>query len=455
VRSLLHLRGLRGRVVCAFGVGALLVSAIFAASTYGLALSYLLGQREHSALSQSYAHANFVRDRLETAGADVPTVLTAAGPSAVGGSMIVNWRDRWYTSSLEMGRSSIPAVLRQEVNAGMAASLRTRIDGAPRLIIGIPLPAVDATFYEVAPLDELQATLRVLGTILAAGALVAAAAGAGLGVWASRSVVRPLNELATTAGQVAAGQLDTRLAATRDPDLAAIVGSFNSMVDALQQRIERDARMAADVSHELRSPLTTLVASVDLLNRHRAGLSSRHQQALNLVTEELARFRHVLDNLLELARADAGVELPNASRVSIGELLSQALSRSGRPTDLLSVQSDAVVEGDKLRLERVFVNLFDNADKHGGGIVRVSVAAEEVCVLIFIDDSGPGVPREDRERIFDRFATGRTPRGSSSGTGLGLALVRETVATHAGAVWCTDRPSGGARFVVSLERADR
>ncbi len=447
-------RGLRGRVVLAFGVGALLISTVFAATTYALAMSYLLSQRESVVTRQSFADANFVRGRLEIAGADVPTILTAVAPAA-GGSVIVSWRGRWFSSSLEDGRDSVPVALRDQVDDGHAASLRTRIDGAPRMIVGVPLPAVDATFYEVAPLDELQETLRIVGTVLFGGALVAAAAGAGLGLWTSRAVVRPLNEVASTAAQVAGGQLDTRLGATRDPDLAAIVGSFNSMVDTLQQRIHRDARLASDVSHELRSPLTTLVASVEVLNRHRDELSPRYQQALDMVTEELERFRHLLDNLLELARVEAGLDLRGTEAVPLGELLIHTLCRSGRSPDLLTGQVDLTVDGDKLRLGRVFVNLFDNADKHGGKLAAVTVAAEEHRVLVLVDDAGPGVPKEDRERIFERFATGRTPRRSSSGTGLGLALVRETVAAHGGAVWCTERPGGGARFVVSLQRTVR
>ncbi|MEQ7009781.1 HAMP domain-containing sensor histidine kinase [Actinopolymorpha sp. B17G11] len=447
-------RGLRGRVVLAFGVGALLVSAIFAVLTYGLTQSYLLTQREQAVVRQVYIDANFLRGRLETAGADMPTVLTASTPSA-DATIVVSRGGRWYSSSLEAGRESLPFALRAEVESGRPASMRTRLGGEPVLVVGVPLRAVGAYFYEVVPLTELQETLRILGTVLLGGALVAAAAGGGLGVWASRSVLRPLNEVASTAAQIAGGQLDTRLAATRDPDLATIVGSFNSMVDTLQQRIQRDARLAADVSHELRSPLTTLVASVEVLNTRRDELPQRSRQALDLVTGELERFRNLLDNLLELARMDAGLDPRAIEPVPLADLLGHTLRRSGRSPDLLVVESDAKVNGDKLMLERMFGNLFDNAEIHGHRLVRVRLLADTEAddrVLVLVDDDGPGVRREDRERIFERFATGRTARRSSSGTGLGLALARETVAAHGGAVWCTDRPEGGARFAVSLPR---
>jgi two-component system, OmpR family, sensor histidine kinase MtrB len=455
-------RGLRGRVVLAFGVGALLVSAIFAVLTYTLAQSYLLTQREQTVLRQAYVDANFLRGRLETAGADMPTILTASSPSA-DATIVVSRDGRWYASSLQAGRESLPSSVRAEVEDGRPASMRTRLDGEPVLVVGVPLRAVDAYFYEVVSLTELQETLRILGTVLLGGALVAAAAGGGLGVWASRSVLRPLNEVASTAAQIAGGQHDTRLAATRDPDLATIVGSFNSMVDTLQQRIQRDARLAADVSHELRSPLTTLVASVEVLNTRRDELPQRSQQALDLVAAELERFRTLLDNLLELARMDAGVDTRMTEPLPLAELLCHTLRRSGRSPDLLVVESDAKVKGDKLMLERMFGNLFDNAEIHGNRLVQVRLlpdasrdagdADSDGRVLVLVDDDGPGVRREDRERIFERFATGRTARRSSSGTGLGLALVREMASAHGGAVWCTDRPEGGARFAVSLPTA--
>ena len=446
--------GLRNRVVLAFGIGALVVSAVLAGSTYLLALNYLLNQRVDAATRQSFIDARFVRARLMTAGADIPSALTAADPVA-DGEIVVRRGTNWYSSSLDVGKATVPTSLRRDVEAGRAASMRFQIDGAPRLVIGIPLPAVDAEFYEIVPLDELRETLRILGLVVVAGAVVAAAAGTGLGIWASRSVVRPLNDVARTATQIAGGRLDSRLALTRDPDLAAIVGSFNSMVDTLQERMRRDARLAADVSHELRSPLTTLVASVEVLDRHRSGLSLRSQQALNLVAAELDRFRHLLDNLLELAQVETGVELQTGDPVHLGDLVTYALTRSGRSANLVSGDLDQWVTADKLRMERVFVNLFENAESHGENLVAITLVAEHDQAMVLVDDSGPGVARDDRERIFERFSTGHTPRRSSAGTGLGLALVRETVSAHGGAVWCTDHAPRGSRFVVSLPRVER
>ncbi|WP_235916813.1 sensor histidine kinase [Antrihabitans cavernicola] len=136
--------------------------------------------------------------------------------------------------------------------------------------------------------------------------------------------------------------------------------------------------------------------------------------------------------------------------MSIGELLTHTIARSGRPDTLLRVEEDATVNGRKLALDRAFVNLMDNADKHGAGLIEITVRHVGAEVTVSIDDAGPGVPADQRERIFERFATAHTRGGRTAGTGLGLALVAQTVAAHGGHVACTDRPEGGARFLVTL-----
>jgi signal transduction histidine kinase len=109
------------------------------------------------------------------------------------------------------------------------------------------------------------------------------------------------------------------------------------------------------------------------------------------------------------------------------------------------------VVGDKRRLQRVLRNLIDNAQRYGGGAVRVGIVRDGSRVRLEVDDAGPGVPPAERERIFDRFARGLGSRsGDKGGAGLGLSLVAEHVRMHGGSVWVEDRPGGGARFVVSL-----
>ncbi|WP_067564551.1 sensor histidine kinase [Nocardia acidivorans] len=232
--------------------------------------------------------------------------------------------------------------------------------------------------------------------------------------------------------------------------LSTTVEEFNTMVDSLRRRVERERRLVGDVSHELRTPLTTLITSVGVLNRHSSELPERSRRALEFVSAELEHLRHILDDMLELARVEAGVHRGDTELLSAAELLTHMLAERSYPPDLLEVRGEVMITGRKLELERAIGNLLDNANRHGCGVVAVSAVRAGPEVVITVDDAGSGVPAAERERIFERFATVRNARRAASGTGIGLALVAETVAAHRGRVECGERPGGGARFAIRL-----
>jgi two-component system sensor histidine kinase MtrB len=456
VRRALAPRGLRSRIVLGFAAGALLVSVVLVSTTWFLARGYLIGQREDLLTRQAFADANVLASRLSTAGTDVGEAVAELVPSG-GADVVVRSGGSWYSSSLDAGARDVPAELRDIVAGGAAGTLRVDTPEGPALLVGVPVDSADVEFYELAALTELRQVLRTLAAVLAAGALAATAAGAAFGVWTSRRAVQPLEQVAGAATRIAGGELTTRLPATDDPDLLAIVASFNSMVDALAARIERDARFVGDVSHELRSPLTGVVTSVEVLAARRAELSPRADQALTLVQGELRRFRQTLDDLLELARID---EAPQAAAVPVplAALVREVLAASDRDPGLLVADPDeeTTVLGDKRSLERAVRNLLDNADRHAGGASAVHVQRREGTVVVSVDDDGPGVAAEDRERVFERFARGpNAARRSLPGAGLGLAIVAETAGQHGGAAWCSAAPGGGARFSLSLPGVGR
>jgi signal transduction histidine kinase len=445
--------GLRAVVTLAFAALALVVSAILAGGTYLTARQYLLGQREQVAARQAFADASVVREGLLTTGSDPIEVLASVAP---GSRTVVLLRreGEWYSSSLRVDEDAVPAGVREHIGDGGAAVAWARLDGSPVLVVGVPLPAVDAHFYEIVSTSELDSTLVTLSTVLAAFAVLTTLGGTlGARALAARAIT-PLDTVAGAAAQIAAGQMDTRLPPTDDPDLSVIVGSFNTMVEALDERIRRDARFAADVSHELRSPVTTLTTSVEVLVGARDELPPRSRRALELVETEVLRLRRSLEHLLELGRIEAGVVHREAVEVDLAALVEHALAESHRPVDLLAAPGAPVtVRADKQELNRALVNLFDNADLHGDGLVGVSVLLAPDRALVAVDDAGPGVAADDRERVFERFARSGS-RGSRAGTGLGLSLVRETARAHGGAVWCEESPQGGARFVLALPLAE-
>ena len=264
-----------------------------------------------------------------------------------------------------------------------------------------------------------------------------------------------MTDVAEAASRVSGGDLSTRLRETEDPDLAPLVGAFNNMVDTLDARIEQDARFAADVAHELRTPVTTLTTSLSLLQKA-TDLSPRSEQAVALMSVELRRFTRALEDLLALGRLDHATREGANATVGAADLVREALGSSGRDPALLAVggvAAEAVrVTADAPQLRRALANLFDNADIHGGGLVRCRVVTHGEVVDVQVEDHGPGIPSEDRERVFERFARAGS-RKDGTGSGLGLSIVAQTVRNHGGSVWCSAADGGGALVTLRLPRA--
>lgn len=443
--------GLHTKVIAAFAVGAALVSAVLAFSTFYFVRQNLVGQQIRSDLRQTYGDARLVKLELGAPSAQIGDALASVAP-ANGGLAFVYHGGTWYSSSASVSGKSIPASFTHVVIDGNAAEQRVSLDNEPVLVVGIPIPSLGIEYFEEHPLAELASTLRVLATVLTIVALATTVGGALAGWWASRRLVRPLNEVVLAATDIAGGTLDRRVPA--DPDLQPLVESFNLMVGALQDRIERDARFAADVTHELRSPLTTIEASVELLASQRATLPDEAALAVRTLGFEVERFARMVQGLLELAGADAGAAAEHFTDVPLAALV-RATAAGRRPAVPVSVASDArdvIVRGDKLRLHQVLVNLLDNAETYGGGAVGIAVGRDGSSATLTVQDAGPGVPPDERERVFERFYRGEASgrRGATTGTGLGLSLVAEHVRLHGGTVSLDERPGGGARVTITL-----
>jgi signal transduction histidine kinase len=432
-----------------FAAGALGISSAVAILSYDLTRRTLLAGRERSAVRAAYFDATAVHAGLAS---DRPDIIDVLRSLDTGGTRraVLHRNGRWYARSADAGvNAAVPGDLQRLVSTGSPAVQRVRTDTGIALVVGVPLP--DSTqFYVVDSLGELDTTLRVLALVLTLVAAGTTAAGAGLGAYATRRVMRPLASIADAARDITRGNLQARLDPAAEPELERLTTAFNEMVDQLSQRMERDRRFAADVSHELRSPLQTLAAAVSVLSRRSAQIDERTAQAVGLVTDEVSRFQHLITDLLELARGDLP---PEREPVDVADLARHVCRANGVSPDLVTAAgTDPTWHVDRRRFEQVLANLIMNAERHGGGAASVRVGQAGRVRYLEVDDEGPGVPPEDRANIFDRFVRGRTAnaRGDSEGTGLGLALVAQHVAAHGGQVVVTDRPGGGARFRVEL-----
>ncbi|TFV57713.1 HAMP domain-containing histidine kinase [Geodermatophilus sp. DF01-2] len=451
-----RLPGLRGRAALALTAVAVVLTAAVAVGVWVFATQYLLFQRQSATLGQAVANASLVQRGLPAEGLSRAQLLSQL-PRETGSVSLLVDDGEWNTTSLRIGHDELPESLRTAVQEGIPSRQRIAVDGDPYLAVGIPLAGLDDAYFEVFPLRELDNTFRVLGVVLTLSVFAVAPVSAAVGWWVTRPALRPLDRISAAAAAIAAGDLSARIDPRDDPSLVPIAASFNATAAALEQRVRADARFASDVSHELRSPLTTMLNAMSLVEAYADDLPSDGREALALLRSEVRDFERLVADLLEISRADAGNADLVLEDVRPAALAREALARravSGRGAVELNVRSDAsdvVVRADKRRLERVLRNLVDNADTHGGGLTAMTVERTPTSACIVVDDSGPGVPEAERSTIFERFARGSgSARASTEGSGLGLALVSRHVQLMGGSVDVTDAPGGGARFVVRL-----
>ncbi len=465
--------GLRARVTLTFALAAFGLSALMAGITYYTARTTFLNERQAAEQRQAFANAALVQNALRSPATQVNQLIESVD-TLPGSRSVLRTGGQWYATSISVSQSAIPLAERVLVLSGNPATQRFTLAGTPQQVIGVPLPAVHAAYFEVFSLDELARTLRALAIALAGAALVTTVAGAAVGRWASSRALRPLAGLTDAAVAIAGGQLDTRVSTGDDPDLDELASAFNRMTTNLQGRIEREARFTSDVSHELRSPLTTLTATVSVLEGHRSELAPRAQRALDLLDGDLRRFTRMVDDLLEISRFDAGSAELSLDEVDPGELVRRAVAAGGpvgadglRGPVSFTVEVGPGVDGlrlavDKRRFERVMANLTENAAVYAGGVTRVRVERQPgpvggvlppaESIRVIVEDRGPGVPESERAHLFERFYRGGRAgqRASGHGTGLGLSLVAEHIRLHGGRVWSEDGQGGGTRFVVEL-----
>ena len=455
--------GLRTRLTLTFALGAAVLSAVLAFITFGLTRQNLIDQRQSSSVTRAFANAD--RLSVELPYASTPVMVNRdlnnlSHPNDANAALAN--AGRWYaTDPAAFTQNGIPASLLEMVAGGQAATMRTDVNGSTQLIVGVPVPNLDARYYESVSLDDLQRTLDGLAWTLLTSSALTTVAGALIGYWASRRVFAPLLDVGTAAGAIAGGRLDTRLPEGVDADLDLISKPFNEMAQALEDRIERDARFASEVSHELRSPLMTLAASIEVLENTRDDLPERARTALVLLSADIDRLQQLVEDLLEISRFDVGAITLHLEEVLVVELVYQSVSilGGGGVPVIHDIDTDElVVRVDKRRFGRVIANLLDNADRYAGSATSVTVERVDDMIQISVEDNGNGVPEDERDIVFDRFSRGSEGgnRSNDTGVGLGLALVDEHVRLHGGRVWVEDRRDGdhGARFVVELPLVD-
>lgn len=314
---------------------------------------------------------------------------------------------------------------------GATAVGRVTRNGVPHVFVGGQPPGGDVSLYFLYSQQSVLDGLAHLRNALAGGWLLVTALAALVGSVVARRTLAPVKRAATAARALAEGLLDTRVPDRADDEFGEWGRYFNEMAAALGEKLhalaeanERHRRFTANVTHELRTPLGGLVATASLIEDRLDDLPPDVRRPAELLLHDINRLRALVLDLLELARLDAGHDDVHLEPLSLTRAVEAVVAMVVRdPPPDVDVQ-DMTVLADRRRVERVLSNLLDNAYRHGAPPVRIRTRVVDGCAVLDIEDHGPGIPEEDRDRIFERFFKS-DPSRATSGTGLGLAIAAD------------------------------
>ena len=299
--------------------------------------------------------------------------------------------------------------------------------------------------------DDVQNSLAQLRSILLFAGLGGVLLAIILGVIVADRGLVPFRRLARNVAEAARDRdLTHRIPEEGGAESVAVAGAVNQLLAGLEESRSAQDQLVADAAHELRTPLTALRTDVETLGDPTANLSDEdRRQTAQAIDEQIDEVSHMITGIVDLARGARPVEQSEALRLDDITADVVARARSRRPAAVIELDTEeAPMVGDPLRLERALGNLVENALLHGSSPVAVRVRPGEVIV----DDSGTGIPTDQRESMFERFRRG-TGVQDRPGSGLGLAIVRQDIAAHGGTVEITESPSGGCRVIVRLPPA--
>ncbi len=298
-----------------------------------------------------------------------------------------------------------------------------------------------------AAIDRLLKIMLIGGAVILLASLL-------LGDFLTRRALQPIDTIAQAAAQItAADDLSRRITYDGPPDeLAQLTNTFNETMGRLERLFNAQRRFVADVSHEMRTPLTTIQGNLDLIRR-----IGYDEEALEAIESEAGRMSRLVGDLLLLAKADAGRLSLEKTTVDLDTLVLEVYNQAhllSEGVDIhLGTLDRAQVQGDPDRLKQLLLNLVSNGLKYtpAGGSVTISMTRDDCTVEIAVSDTGVGIPEEDLPHIFDRFYRVDKARSrAQGGTGLGLSIAKWIADAHGGSLSVTSRVGQGSTFTISL-----
>lgn len=444
-----HLAGVRRQLTVA-AVGVLAVALVAGTLLLLTLLQTRLDQAQHQALHDQVA--GVARVVALRGVAEIDSDDQYDPPVAAGVVQVVDEQGRLVFSSRSTGR--VLSHLRPEVGQWMAESTPNvalfPAESPMVLATGLRHKGTKYVVIGVAPRDGTEHAVATTATLLAI-ALPFLLLLAGVATWwLTGRALRPVEDIRREVEHIEFGDLTRRVRVpSSDDEVAALAVTMNDMLARLERSQHVQRRFVADASHELRSPLATLAAGIEVgADDHEAWPDLTEPMAA-----EVVRMRRLVDDLLLLARVDDHHFQLARDDVDLDDIVqaeAARLRRQGRCQVRAEIEATRVT-GDHDKLTQVLRNLCDNAERAARESVTLSVRPEGDQAVVVVRDDGPGIPAADLERVFDRFVRLDDDRArSGGGAGLGLAIVAEIVAAHGGTVRAQAPEGGGARFEVTL-----
>lgn len=433
----------------ATAVAAALLTAVGVNVAFGNRFSAYLGTQEAARAQQV---VSVLTASYQSAGGWQPPSLDSVAPGLVmsGAQVQVLGADgALIWSSFGAGADStmmgMTAAMMQTGPLGLPMRVPITVNGAQVGTAVLQVPQA------LSPVADTQFRTSVNWLLLVA-AVIAGAVALAVGLVVARRTTRPLAELTAAADELAAGNRSRRADVASADEIGQLARAFNGMADSVDREDELRQAFAADIAHELRTPLAILQGQLESI---RDGITPPDPQLIDSLHEESLRMGRLVADLETMADAGAAGFTLQPSNVAVRPLIDAVLDGLGghfaeRHLHIVRRLEEVTVLADPMRLTQVVTNLLTNAATHTppGGTITITVVGGAAAAELTVADTGSGISEHDLPRVFDRFFRGATSPGG--GAGIGLAVAAELVAAHAGTITVQSRPGQGSSFRVRL-----
>ena len=335
----------------------------------------------------------------------------------------------------------------------------------PVLTVGMPLKInnkIKGTIFLHSPIREINSTLRDIYVNIWRAAFFSAILSMFLLYFISRRISKPLIQMNMISREIASGNFRRRVKVVTDDEVGQLSVNFNVMADSLEKLEVMRRSFVANVSHELRSPLTSMKGYIQGVLDKTIGLDEQDKY-LKIALDETERMNRLINELLDLAQIESGQFSINVAVIDINETIRRILIAheeriNERSMDIeVDFEEEAcLVEGDPDRLQQVIINLLDNAIKFNreGGLIYIKTWSHKDSIYVKIMDEGPGMPKEEVVHVWEPFyQIDKSRSQKKDGTGLGLAIVKNIIDEHGQSIWVNSEIGKGTAFIFSLKTA--